>query len=255
MRLAPLVLAVGASLAGCATTVARLPGEAETPAGPALDACETKSWLVVAPTRSEEVDEVTHRSRPRDDGLGLYAVGSESPQSIPGLEERLGPDPMVLQKAEEVRPHDRKRLIAAGLGGAAAVAMVVGAILFTSAFETERTRQADGTVKEENKIDGTQLGLGVGLALTGFGLGIGGLAVNPNHAERAKADASRYVFHSGRSRVLRLVADHNQRVRQRCGGSGPSPSTATSVEPSTPSPTPPSTAPPAPAPKHVPTDI
>ena len=248
MRLSLAVLCC-LSACSCATTVARLDGEVQTPAGPSLNACEEKSWLVIVPTRSQEADEagITHA---RDDGLGLYDVGGSSPKSIPGLEAELDSHEIVQRKAEEVKKHDQHRIIGSVLGGVGLVAMVVGSFVFVSAFESKRTQNpTTGEVTEENTSNGTKLGAGIAVTLAGFGLGLGGLAVSPNALERTRADRARYVFSNPPDDprvVTSLVAHHNQQVRERCGGGpaapggldGPAPDRPPADEPPTDAPKP-----------------
>jgi hypothetical protein len=185
--LAALVLIVFAS--GCATTVHRMDGEFPTPAGPAKTECEKTDWLVVSPTRAEFVDKNGVRSETRNDGVGLYRVGASKPVSIPSLSDDMGGGPSFARHAEGVKSHDRKQMIAGGLGVAGSIAVAVGTILFVTAFETE-TVMGD----EQQKINTGRVVGGLVTVLGGFGLGIAGIAVNPGQAERSRAEASRFVY-------------------------------------------------------------
>src|SRR5690606_41276172 len=79
------------STSGCATTVYRLDGEFETPAGRAAGPCEVRDWLVVAPTRAEIVPEGSKRSMTEDDGVGRYRGGEDAPEAIPGFRNQRSP--------------------------------------------------------------------------------------------------------------------------------------------------------------------
>lgn len=219
---AVLCATMGLSGSGCASTVTRLDGEFATPAGRARDACERADWLVVAPTRAEVVEAGAKTAMPRDDGAALYRVGDKEPQSIIALGETLThPPPRFDEHAEHVRKYDTKRIVAAGLGTAGVIAIGVGTALFISAFRSERVQNPDGTSDEEQRINGGRAatgGITVGL---GLGLGIAGIAVNPSHAERSRAEAARYVFlppTDSRDSVLDYAERHNQAVRERCEG-------------------------------------
>lgn len=200
---------------GCASTVARLDGEVKTPAGPPRNECEKKGWLVLAPTRAEIFDDKGRRAELRDDGFGLYRIGSSSPESIPSLADELGRDsPSFLRHENAVAPHDTKQLVAGGLGAAGLIAIAVGSIVFVTSFETK-----ERGMEEEQSVDGAQAALGGALVGAGFGLGIAGLSVNPGQAERSRAAADRYVFlppADSREQLEGVVARHNQRMRERC---------------------------------------
>src|SRR5260221_4085969 len=90
---------IAIALASCASTVYRTPGEPITPGGTARSACESEDWLVLAPTRAEVADEGKGTSHPVS-GLGLYRVGSDSPESIPSLD--LPPSQGVEKKRERL---------------------------------------------------------------------------------------------------------------------------------------------------------
>jgi hypothetical protein len=200
---------------GCATTVHRLDGEFPTKAGTAKSECEKQDWLVAAPTRADFVDKHGIRSETRDDGVSLYRVGESRPVSIPSLSDDMGGGPSFERHADAVRGHDRKQLIATGLGVASAIAVTVGTILFVSAFGTEKSQAGD----QEQKIDsGRAIGGGMTVGL-GFGLGIGGIAVNPGQAERSRAEAARFVYlppEDPKADVLEMTGRYNQAVRDRC---------------------------------------
>jgi hypothetical protein len=202
----------------CATTVYRLDGEFQTPAGRAENECEKLDWLVVAPTRAEIVPEGARVSVARDDAVGLYQVGGDSPRSITGLQQELAPhggEDILAQKAEVTDRYDRKRIVSGSLGVAGVVGLTVGSILFVQAFETVET----GNNEEEQRINGGRLTTGVVLGLVGLGLGVAGIAVNPSHEERTRANAARYVFTPDdlpREDVEEIVGAYNQRVRARC---------------------------------------
>jgi hypothetical protein len=205
--------------AGCANTVTRLDGEIKTSAGPARGACEQASWLVIAPTRTQIVEPGSKTATPRDDGLGLYRVGSKSPESIPGLSDDLDRDPMVLTHERKVRDHDDRRVLAAGLGAAGIIALGIGTALFISSFETETVTSNDGITEEQQNINsGRAVGGGLVFA-AGFGLGIAGIVINPSQAQRSEADAWRHVFMPPDDRpedVKRMIGKHNEGVRERC---------------------------------------
>lgn len=202
-------------LSGCATTAYRIEGEPITPGGVATTPCESRDWLVIAPTRAEVASKSKGTSHP-EDGLGLYRVGDDSPESIPDIEDLTTPS--VEAKRSAMVPYHRRQLIAGGLGAAGLVAIAVGTLVFVNAFESQTTT-VNGTPTEETSVNGGRAALGGTLVGIGFGLGIGGLVVNPSHAERTRADATRYVFFDppdGRKSVEGAVQGHNERVRQRC---------------------------------------
>jgi hypothetical protein len=204
----------------CASTVTRLDGEFPTPTGTPKTACEKREWLVVAPTRAEFVEPSGKVATPRDDGVGLYHLGERKPVSIPSLSDDLGRlSPTFADHADIVRSYDSNRWGAAGLGAAGIIAIGVGTALFVSSFKTKDTRESDGTIGQQQDIDGTEAGIGGGLVLAGFGLGIVGLALNPSQADRARADAARYVFlppKDPRENVVTWTQSYNQAVRDRC---------------------------------------
>lgn len=203
----------------CATTVSRLDGEVVTPLGGARNECEQRDWLVMAPTRAEYVRPGKKRSVARDDGVGLYRVGSREPEAIPERTDLFEDSALVRAHEVGVRRHDRDRAIAIGLGAASAVAFVVGSVLFVNAFETTTERKADGTKDEVHSVDTGLAAAGGATVALGFGLGIGGLWMAPSAKERAEADAWRYVFLPERDDledVQRRVMGHNSALRKRC---------------------------------------
>jgi hypothetical protein len=198
---------------GCASTVTRLDGEFPAPIGPAKDECEEANWLVVAPTRVAFVEPSGQRSTPRDDGVALYKVGAKHPEPIPAYADTMHGDlPSVDQHVDTAHSYDTKSWAAAGLGAAGLIAIGVGVGLFVASFKTD--------AQQQQKIDGTEAGIGAGLTLGGFGLGIAGLALNPGQAERSRAEAARYVFlppKDTRDNVVTWTQTYNQAVRDRCG--------------------------------------
>ena len=198
---------------GCASTVTRLDGEFPTPVGPARGKCEQADWLVVAPTRAQFIEPTGQRSTPRDDGVAVYKVGARRPEAIPPFADALRSQlPNIDDRVARVRSYDTKTWGAAGLGAAGIIAISVGAALFVSAFKTDPTTQ-------QQKIDGTEAGVGGGLVLGGFGLGIAGLALNPGQTARSRAEAARYVFlppKDQRENVVAWTQSYNQAVRERC---------------------------------------
>jgi hypothetical protein len=219
MRSALLALVLGAT--GCASTVYRLEGEPINPGGTAQNTCESEKWLVIAPTRADVAEEKTGKSHP-ENGLGLYRVGSNSPESIPSVEQL--DDPIVARKRDELAPHRTKQYVAGGLGAVGVIGIAVGTGLFVSAFESHRVQTTDGTYKEESKVNGGRAGAGGIVVGLGFAFGIAGLLVNPDHSARTKASASQYVFldpPDSPDRVNNLVERHNLRARETCGGASP----------------------------------
>jgi hypothetical protein len=217
------VLAIAAfSLAGCATTTYRLEGQEITPGGPARSPCESNEWLVLAPTRAEVANEKKGTSHPMN-GLGVYRVGSNDPESITSL-DNLPSSSMVDRKREELAPYQRRQLIAGGLGAAGVIAIAVGTVLFVNSFGSKTTTDAMGNRHEENPIDGTKAGVGGLTVGIGFGLGIAGLVVNPSNAERTEANATRHVFldpPDAPKSAEDLVERHNATVRQECAAAAP----------------------------------
>lgn len=204
---------------GCASTVSRLPGELPTEPGHASGACESEGWLTLAPTRSQEVSSSGRSSVSRKDGFGAYRVGEADPEKIPALEESLGSSEIIDRHKAGVKRHDDKQLLAAGLGAAGLVALGVGAYLFASSFDTQKTTKADGTVEEEQKVRGGRMAAGGIVIGAGFGLGIAGIVVSPSAAERARADQARYVFtppEDDPKTIQGLIGKHNAGVRERC---------------------------------------
>jgi hypothetical protein len=209
---------------GCANTVTRLDGEIKTSAGPARGACEQESWLVIAPTRTQIVEPGSKTPTPRDDGVGLYRVGSTSPESIPALSDDLDRDPMVLRHERKVRDHDDRRVLAAGLGAAGIIALGIGTALFISSFETETVTASNGITEEEQNINSGRAVAGGVVFAAGFGLGIAGILINPSQAQRSQADAWRHVFmppDDKQDDVKQMVAKHNDGVRERCKNAPP----------------------------------
>jgi hypothetical protein len=204
---------------GCASTVTRLDGEFPTAIGPARSSCERAGWLVVAPTRVQFIEGGGKRSTRRDDGLALYRVGAQQPEAIPTLAEPLRAEvPGLEQRIQQTRSYDTRKWAAAGLGAAGLIAIGVGTALFVTAFKSD-------PVSQQPTTDGTQVGLGAGVALAGFGLGIAGLALNPGQAQRSQAEAARYAFlppTDSPERVVTWTQTYNQAVRARCER-GPSP--------------------------------
>jgi hypothetical protein len=190
-------------------------GDFPTSAGTAKSDCEKQDWLVVSPTRADFVDKHGVRSETRNDGVALYRVGESRPVSIPSLSDDMGGGPSFERHSEAVRGHDRKQLIATGLGVASAIAVTVGTLLFVSAFSTQKSQTGD----QEQKIDsGLAIAGGITVGL-GFGLGIGGIAVNPGQAERSRAEAARFVYlppDEPKADVLEMTGRYNQAVRDRC---------------------------------------
>jgi hypothetical protein len=202
-------------VSGCATTVHRMDGEFPTPAGVARTECEKQDWLVVSPTRAEFVDKHGVKSDTRDDGVSLYRVGASRPVAIPSLADDMGGGPSFVRHSDGVRSHDRKQLIAGGLGVAGAIAVAVGTILFVSAFDTQRSASGD---EEQTISAGRAIAGGISVGV-GFGLGIGGIAVNPGQAERSRAEAARYVYfppEEPKEDVVEMTSRYNQAVRDRC---------------------------------------
>ncbi len=210
-------------VAGCATGVQRLGSEVPTSAGPARTPCEERSWLVVAPTQTEFADVGDHDTRTRRDGLGLYRVGQNNPESIPGLQGELPDSPMLQRHQTAVNQYDSKRLLAAGLGGAGLVAIAVGTIVFINAFQTTKTTSSTGAVSEKQHISAGTAAVGGVLVGVGFGLGIGGLVINPDQAERARATSLRYTFlppDDNLDEVKKMVGTHNEQIKQQCEKTG-----------------------------------
>ena len=206
-------------VAGCATGVQRLGSEVPTSAGPARTPCEQRSWLVVAPTRTEYADVGDRDTHTRRDALGLYRVGENSPESIPGLSGELPASPMLERHAAVVRHYDNKRWIAAGLGAAGLAAIAVGTIVFINSFETTRTPNPNGGTTEQHHINSGTAALGGVLVGVGFGFGIGGLVVNPDQTEAARATALRYTFlppDDNLDEVKKMVGQHNEQIKQSC---------------------------------------
>lgn len=202
-------------LVGCASTVHRLDGEIPTSAGPAKNLCEQQDWLVIAPTRADFSEPGSKTTSRRDDGLAFYKVGSSSPESIPRLREEFPDSEMVDRHTTAVRKHDDQRLLAASLGAAGLIALGVGTLLFISSFESSRDAKGNET-HEINSGRAAAAGIVVG---GGFGLGIAGIVVNPNQAERSRAEASRHVFFrpgDDPKQVEDLALRHNERIRERC---------------------------------------
>ena len=200
---------------GCSTTVHRLPGEVKTSAGPARTECEKQAWLVLAPTRSEKVNEDGRTTTPRRDGMALYRVGSNRPVSIPEAGRDLGDSPILDPHEKGVREYDRDRMIAAGMGIAGLIALVAGTALFVNSFHTLN----EGTAAEEQRIDATKGTISGIVVAAGFGLGIGGLIINPTYAEGVRIENRRYVFLPPKddpAEVKRIVGRHNDKVRDAC---------------------------------------
>ncbi len=228
--------------AGCASTVQRLGGDVPTRTGPAQTDCEKETWLVIVPTRYEEVNEDGRTTSPRNDGLGLYRVGGSRPESIPAHARELGDSPLVAEHSAQVRSYDRQRL-ASGLFAAAGLVVIgIGTGLFVSAFESRHVIE-DGVPTTRQEVNTTRSIGGAMVGGVGFALGIAGLVISPSHAERAEGEAARYAFQpptDDRKTVRELVAVHNGRVRDRCRGAAyPSPSSSPAPSPADPTASPP----------------
>lgn len=210
---------------GCANTVYRMEGKPTTPGGTAKTACEKEHWLVMAPSRAEIADPETKLAHP-EEGTGLYRVGGSKPQSITSLDEDIGPSPILDRKKAELHPYDRDRIIAASLGGTGLAAIAAGTALFVTAFGSKTVQNADGTTEQQQSVSSGRAAAGGAVVGVGFALGIAGLWVNPTHAERTRANASRYMFRSSQDdpkKVSDLVQRHNSTVRRRCEAGGYSP--------------------------------
>jgi hypothetical protein len=208
-------------LGGCASTVYRVGGEPITPGGVATTACESKDWLVIAPTRAEVTNHRKKTSHP-ESGLGLYRVGENSPESIPSIDDLQSPS--VDAKRLDLAPYERRQIIAGGLGAASILAIAVGTIVFVNAFQSRSVLNADGSRREDNSVNGGTAALGGVLVGVGFGLGIGGLVVNPSHADRTRANATKYVFFDppdDQKTVEDMVQKHNADVRHECAATAP----------------------------------
>jgi hypothetical protein len=205
---------------GCASTVTRLDGEFPAPIGPAKNECEKAEWLVVSPTRAQFVEPSGRLATPRDDGVALYRLGARHPESIPGLADEMGQgSPTFADHSDIAHSYDTKTWAAAGLGAAGIVAIAIGTVLVVSSFKTKNVTQSDGSLGQQQDIDGTEAGIGGGLVLAGLGLGIVGLALNPGQSERSRAEAARYVFlppKDPRENVVTWTQTYNQAVRDRC---------------------------------------
>ena len=182
------------------------------------DCLRVRDWLVIAPTRSQELVGEGRSSEPRKDGLGLYRVGKRA-----RIDPRLARGARSLRRddrhAAGVKRHDDEQLLAAGLGAAGLVALGIGTWLFATSFDTKTTKNPDGSSEESQDIHGGRLAGGSALIAGGFGFGIAGILVSPSAAERAKADQARYVFvppDDDFDAVKGLVGKHNQAVRDRC---------------------------------------
>jgi hypothetical protein len=214
----------GVLLLGCATTVQRLPGDVPQNGGTARGACESDAWLTLARTRSQSPSESGHGTTPRSDGLALYRSGATSPESIPALADELGSTPMIERHRARAERDSGKKWLGAGLGVAGLVALGVGAYLFATSFETQKTTRSDGSTSEEQKIATGRAVAGGILVGAGFGFGVAGIVVSPSTAERARADQDRYVFlppDDDPKEVGQLVTRYNQGVRDRCEKAAP----------------------------------
>jgi len=203
---------------GCAASVSRLPGEVSVPPGPASGACESAEWLVLAPTRREEISESGRTSQPRDDGLGLYRVGERDPQSIPALAEELGPSPILDRHVAGVKRHDDKQLMAAGLGAAGLVALGIGTCCSprrSTPRRQERRRHERGEPGHPWRSPGRWKRADRGR----LRLRHRGHAGQPQQrGARQSRPSSLCVRTAGDepASVQGLVTQHNQQVRQRC---------------------------------------
>jgi hypothetical protein len=205
---------------GCATSVQRLGGELPTSAGPPASACERSEWLVVAPTRAELFDRDNKQPLTRDDGVALYRIGEQDPETLSELTPLMATDgPRFARHGELVHDHDQRQVLAGALGVAGVITIVIGTIVFINAFETNETTNEFGMVEEEQRLDGTKAALGGVLAGVGFALGGTGIALTPSHSARAQAEADRYVLFppiDPSDKVVDAVGHYNQRVRERC---------------------------------------
>jgi len=201
---------------GCSSTVHRVGGEVKTPAGKARTPCEESGWYVITPTRVDAVyGSAETAAKPEREGIGLYRVGSKKPVSIPAAASDLGPSPIFERHAQPVEKYDRDRLLATAFGGAGLIAITLGTIIFVSAFETTRS----GGGEEEQRINDGRAYTGAIIGGVGIGLSIAGLVFNPSYAQRADAEAARYVFlppKDDSDEVIDMVAEHNRKVRQSC---------------------------------------
>lgn len=201
---------------GCSTTVRRIDGPTLVRPGPATNDCERDDWVVVTPTRAD----LSGKGEPHVlDGKGLYRVGGSQPLDLTDPELLQANSPLLEAKSQAVDSHDKRRATAAALGAGSILSIVIGAAVFVSGFESETVTQRDGTSSEENRVNGTRVGLGAGLTGLGFAMGITGLLLNPDQGERARVAAKRYVVAADEldaEQLGDLAERHNQAVRERC---------------------------------------
>jgi hypothetical protein len=200
---------------GCSSTVHRIGGEVKTPAGKAKTPCEQSGWYVLTPTRVDPVYGTAETAKPEREGIGLYRVGSKTPVSIPAASVDLGPDPMLERHSKAVEDYDRDSVLATAFTGAGLVAITLGTVIFVTAFET--TRSASG--EEEQRINSGRAYTGAIVGGLGVGLSVTGLVFNPSQAQRADAEAARYVFlepEDDPDKVIHMVAEHNRDVTKSC---------------------------------------
>lgn len=213
-------LSLACLASGCATSVHRLGGELPTSAGHPATGCERSEWLVVAPTRAELFDRDNQRPLTRDDGVALYHVGEEDPETLSDLTPMMATDgARFARHGELVHDHDQRQVLAGALGVAGVITIAIGTIVFINAFDTKKTTNEFGAVEEEQSLDGGKAALGGVLAGVGFTLGGAGIALTPSHTARAQAEADRYVLFppiDPSDKVVDAVGRYNQRVRERC---------------------------------------
>lgn len=200
---------------GCSSTVHRIGGQVKTPVGKAETPCEESAWYVLTPTRVDPVYGTAETAKPEREGLGLYRVNSKTPVSIPAAQADFGPSPMLERHAKNVEDYDRNSVLATAFGGAGLVAITLGIVIFVSAFET--THSAGG--EEEQRINSGRAYIGAIVGGAGIGLSVAGLVFNPTNAERADAEAARYVFlppDDDPDQVIDMVTEHNRDVRKSC---------------------------------------
>jgi hypothetical protein len=204
---------------GCSSTVHRIGGEVKTPAGKAETPCEESAWYVLTPTRVDPVYGTAETAKPERQGLGLYRVGGKAPVSIPAASVDLGSDPMLERHSKAVEDYDRDSVLSTAFTGAGLVALTIGTVIFVTAFET--THSAGG--EEEQRINSGRAYTGAIVGGLGIGLSVTGLVFNPTQAQRADAEAARYVFlepEDDPDKVIDMVAEHNREVSKSCNRLG-----------------------------------
>ncbi len=100
---------------------------------------------MVAPTRAELFDRDNKQPLTRDDGVALYRIGEQDPETLSDLTPLMATDgARFARHGELVHDHDQRQVLAGALGVAGVITIAIGTIVFINAFETNKTTNEFG---------------------------------------------------------------------------------------------------------------